>query len=91
MRNLFYNKRKAQEEADEKARIEQESREEREYLSALAKDELFQKYIVQKRIKQPIALLDTIQNLPNTNLDVEVQVRKGTVKALKDIFNSLLV
>lgn len=91
MKNLFYNKQKAKEEAEEMARIEQESREEREYLSVLVKDELFQKYIVQKRIKQPIALLDTIQTLPSANLDVEVQVRKGTVKALKDIFNSLLV
>lgn len=91
MKNLFYSRQKAKEEAEEKARIEQESREEREYLSVLVKDELFQKYIIQKRIKQPVALLDTIQNLPSTNLDVEVQVRKGTVKALKDIFNSLIV
>lgn len=90
MRNIFFNSKKAEKERLEKARLEEEGRDEREYLEILKKDERFKKYILEKRISNPIALLDTIQTLPKENLDIEVEVRRNTVKALRDIFNSIM-
>lgn len=90
MRNIFWNSKKAKEEADIKKRLEEEAKEENAYLDILKADTRFQKYILEKRIKNPIALLSTIKTLGKDNLEIEVQVRKATVKALEDIFNSIM-
>lgn len=90
MKNIFFNSKKAKAEAEEKKRIDAESKEETAYLETLKVDTRFQKYIIEKRIKNPIALLSTIKTLGKGNLEVEVEVRKATVKALEDIFNSIM-
>jgi hypothetical protein len=90
MKNIFFNSKKAKEESDAKRRLEEETREEIAYLDTLKSDQRFQKYILEKRIKAPIALLGTIQTLGKDNLAVEVEVRKATIKALQDIFNSIM-
>lgn len=90
MRNIFWNSKKAKEEADIKKRLADEAKEENAYLDILKADTRFQKYILEKRIKNPIALLSTIKTLGKDNLEIEVQVRKATVKALEDIFNSIM-
>ena len=90
MKNIFFNSKKAKEEADAKKRLEEETREEIAYIDTLKADQRFQKYILEKRIKSPIALLGTIQTLGKDNLAVEVEVRKATIKALQDIFNSIM-
>lgn len=90
MKNIFFNSKKAKEESDAKRRLEEETREEIAYIDTLKADQRFQKYILEKRIKSPIALLGTIQTLGKDNLAVEVEVRKATIKALQDIFNSIM-
>lgn len=90
MKNIFFNSKKAKEEADAKRRLEEETRDEIAYLDTLKADQRFQKYILEKRIKAPIDLLGTIQTLGKGNLAVEVEVRKATIKALQDIFNSIM-
>lgn len=90
LKNIFFNSKKAKEEADEKKRIEAEAKEEIAYIETLKVDTRFQKYIIEKRIKNPIAILESIKTLPKTNLDIEVEVRRNTVKALEDIFNSIM-
>lgn len=90
VKNIFFNSKKAKAEAEEKKRIEAELKEETDYIEILKADTRFQKYIIEKRIKNPIALLSTIKTLGKGNLEVEVEVRKATVKALEDIFNSIM-
>lgn len=90
MKNIFFNSKKALEEKRVKEEMALANKEESNYLDNLKKDELFQKYIIEKRIKAPIKLLDTIQNLPKENRDLEVEIRKGTINALKGIFHSIV-
>jgi hypothetical protein len=89
MRNVFFNSKKAEEERIEREKLEKERKEERDYLSMLSNDERFQKYIL-KRFDDTISLLDTIQNLPEKNKDIEVQIRKGVIKSLTDIKESII-
>lgn len=89
MRNVFFNSKKAEEEKLERERIEKLRKEEKGYLEMLTKDERFHKYII-KKFDDTISLLDTIQNLPDKNKDTEVQIRKGVIKALTDIKESII-
>lgn len=89
MRNVFFNSAKAKKEADAKKLLKEEQKEESAYLEILKADERFQKYIIEKRIKAPIALLSDIMSTPQMGaeqLEKEVAARKSTVRALKEIF-----
>lgn len=93
VRNIFFNSKKAKAELEEKKRIEAESKEENSYLEILKADTRFQKYILEKRLKAPIARLSDIMSTPQMTaeqLEKEVAARKSTVRALQDIFNSIM-
>lgn len=92
MKNLWFNSKKAKEEADEKERVKVADREEKNYLAILRGDKLFQKYIIEKRLKANITSLSDITNIPNMTaelLEREVMARNSTVRVLKDIVNSI--
>ena len=93
IKNIFFNSKKAKEEADEKARLEAENAEENDYIAILKADTRFQKYILEKRPKAPIARLSDIMSTPQMTadqLEKEVAARKSTVRALQEIFNSIM-
>ena len=95
MKNIFFNPKKAEKERVEKARLEEEGREEREYLEILKADERFKKYVLEKRLNSVIARLSDSMSTPDgvmtpEQLEREIAARKSTVRALKDIFNSIM-
>lgn len=93
MKQLFYNKEKAEKEAASKELLASQQKEELLYLEKLMADPLFQKYIVEKRIKARVAELSDLTNIPSMTpeaLEREVTCRNATIRVLKDIFSSII-
>lgn len=93
MKNVFFNTKKAREEAEAKMKLALEKKEEEIYLESLKKDPRFQKYILEKRLKAPINELSDIMSTPTLSaeqLEKEIAARKSTVRVLQNIFHSII-